>query len=399
MVDALNAATSQMRHLIPLAMMVLLWASLAVSGLAFVYAFTCVVFNWSWYEGRPDICHVLWRLAPVTVVASVLASNEPSQTFSIAVLVISCCSTFYFLQNTRRTLVEGGPEPAPEPTFGESTVVITGANTGIGKETAKWLAQHYSTITIVMCCRNLAKAEQARQEIVRVAPTAMVVCHELDLGSLSSVRSSAAKLRAKHPKIDVLINNAGLMHKDCIITNDGFEQVFQVNYLSHYLWTRLLQPCGRIVNVTSSTYALRSSPLIPFEDLHCQKERSYTLFDQYALSKLSQIYFTYELQRRGYSAIAVHPGLVRTDVVRNMPAVLQILNSLFGAIIASMQKTPAQGAWGSVFAATTVDLKGLYHVNRRKQELKEHLSDPDVMLEQAKKLWVESAKMVNLKDE
>lgn len=217
------------------------------------------------------------------------------------------------------------------PTQAGRVAVVTGANTGLGFETARTLAQNGAEV--VLAVRNTDKGADAARRIVAVAPGATVRVQRLDLGSLASVRDAAAELRASTPKIDLLINNAGVMYPPKQTTTDGFELQFGTNHLGHFAWTAqvidllLGVPGSRVVTVASIAHRLRAA--IHFDDL--QWERSYDRVAAYGQSKLANLLFHYELQRRleargaerGTVALAAHPGIADTELVRNLPAVLQ----------------------------------------------------------------------------
>lgn len=202
------------------------------------------------------------------------------------------------------------------------TAVVTGANTGVGLEAAKALAA--AGATVLLACRNLDKAGQAAETIKAAAPQANVETLKLDLSSLASVREAATELRDRHPRIDLLINNAGIMYPPFGKTEDGFEQQFGTNHLGHFAFTGLVLPAllavpgSRVVTVSSQGHR---SGRIEFDNLQAQKR--YGRHDAYARSKLANLMFTYELQRRlaaagaGTIALAAHPGLSRTDLIRH----------------------------------------------------------------------------------
>lgn len=202
--------------------------------------------------------------------------------------------------------------------------VITGANTGLGFETAAALAARGARV--VLAVRNLEKGKDAESLIRRRSPGADVTLQELDLTSLDSIRSAAAQLRADHDRIDLLINNAGVMYPPKATTKDGFELQFGTNHLGHFALTgllldRLLPVAGsRVVTVSSVGHRIRAD--IHFDDL--QWERRYNRVEAYGQSKLANLMFTYELQRRlaphaTTIATAAHPGGSNTDLMRHLP--------------------------------------------------------------------------------
>jgi NAD(P)-dependent dehydrogenase (short-subunit alcohol dehydrogenase family) len=211
--------------------------------------------------------------------------------------------------------------------------VITGANTGLGFETTTALAARGAHV--VMAVRNLEKGKQAAARITEATPGADVELQELDLTSLNSVRSAAAELRSAHDRIDLLINNAGVMYTPKSTTQDGFEMQFGTNHLGHFALTgllldRLLPVKGsRVVTVSSLGHRIRAA--IHFDDL--QWERSYSRVGAYGQAKLANLLFTYELQRRLAAggttvAVAAHPGGSRTELTRNLPRLVALATKL-----------------------------------------------------------------------
>ncbi|TLQ00327.1 SDR family NAD(P)-dependent oxidoreductase [Nesterenkonia salmonea] len=202
--------------------------------------------------------------------------------------------------------------------------VVTGANTGLGFETARMLAMRGATV--VLAVRDLDKGKQAADRI-----KGDVSVQALDLTSLDSIRAAAADLRISHPRIDLLINNAGIMYTPRKTTADGFELQFGTNHLGHFALTGLLLeqllpvPGSRVVTVSSTGHRIRAA--IHFDDL--QWEHSYSRVAAYGQAKLANLMFTYELQRRltphGTTvAMAAHPGVSNTELVRHAPAALRI---------------------------------------------------------------------------
>jgi len=201
--------------------------------------------------------------------------------------------------------------------------VVTGANTGLGFETARRLAERGASV--VLAVRDTGKGRLATARM-----NGDVSVQELDLTSLESVRAAAAGLRATHPRIDLLINNAGVMYTPRQATHDGFEMQFGTNHLGHFALTGLLLdlllpvPGSRVVTVSSTGHRIRAA--IHFDDL--QWERSYGRAAAYGQSKLANLMFTYELQRRlaahgTTAAVAAHPGVSNTELVRNIPAAIR----------------------------------------------------------------------------
>jgi len=234
------------------------------------------------------------------------------------------------------------------------TAVITGANTGLGYETARALASHGARV--VLAVRNLDKGKAAADLIARRSPGADVTLQELDLTSLDSIRAAAGELRAKHDRIDLLINNAGVMMTPKETTKDGFELQFGTNHLGHFALTGLLidrlldTPGSRVVTVSSMGHRLFGSRGIRFDDL--QWERSYSRTGAYGQAKLANLMFTYELQRRLVGthtiAAAAHPGGSRSELARNLPPVMR------GAfkLLEPMFQDADMGALPSLRAAT-----------------------------------------------
>jgi len=239
------------------------------------------------------------------------------------------------------------------------TAVITGANTGLGYETAAALAAKGAHV--VLAVRNLEKGKDAARRIKQSAPGAQVTLQELDLTSLDSIRAAADQLRSDHESIDLLINNAGVMMTPKSTTKDGFELQFGTNHLGHFALTNLLldrvlaAPGSRVVTVSSVGH--RFARGIRFDDL--QSERSYSRVGAYGQAKLSNLLFTYELQRRlqGTSTLAVsaHPGGSNTELARNVPAAVRVV---FEAIAPLITQSAAMGALPTLRAATDSGVLG-----------------------------------------
>ncbi|MBA3744388.1 SDR family NAD(P)-dependent oxidoreductase [Sporichthya sp.] len=233
--------------------------------------------------------------------------------------------------------------------------VVTGGNTGLGFATARGLAQRGAEV--VLAVRNVEKGKQAADRITAGARGAVVAVQELDLSSLASVRTAASELSARHPRIDLLINNAGVMYTPRQKTVDGFELQFGTNHLGHFALTGLLLdrllavPGSRVVTVSSVGHRIRAK--IHFDDL--QWERSYDRAGAYGQSKLANLMFTYELNRRftaakaGTASLAAHPGLSNTELARNSPLLIRMVTPIVAPLIA---QSAARGALPSLRAAT-----------------------------------------------
>jgi NAD(P)-dependent dehydrogenase (short-subunit alcohol dehydrogenase family) len=237
------------------------------------------------------------------------------------------------------------------------TAVITGANTGLGYETALALAAKGAHV--VLAVRNLDKGRSAADLIARRNPGAQVTLQELDLTSLDSVRAAADELKSRFDGIDLLINNAGVMWTPKSTTKDGFELQFGTNHLGHFAFTgllldRLLPVAGsRVITVSSIGHRILAD--IHFDDL--QWERSYHRVPAYGQAKLANLLFTYELQRRLTAAgqdtlaAAVHPGGSDTELARHLPDFLAPVFSL-------ISQSAAMGALPTLRAATDPGVLG-----------------------------------------
>ena len=233
------------------------------------------------------------------------------------------------------------------------TAVVTGANTGLGYETAKALAEKGAHV--VLAVRNTDKGNDAAARIGNAAAGASVAVQELDLTSLDSIRRAAEELRATHETIDLLINNAGVMMTPKSTTKDGFELQFGTNHLGHFAFTGLLldhilaAPGSRVVTVSSVGHRFARNG-IRFDDL--QWEKGYGRVAAYGQAKLANLMFTYELQRRLQGtrtiAAAAHPGGSRTELARNLPTAVRVVEG----VLQPLFQGPEMGALPSLRAAT-----------------------------------------------
>jgi len=240
-------------------------------------------------------------------------------------------------------------------------VIVTGANSGIGFETARALARKGAET--ILACRDLTRGDAALDAIRVEDPSVRVEAMELDLASLRSVRRFAETFRASHDRLDALVNNAGVLLVPYDTTEDGFERHFGVNHLGHFAVTGLLidrlitTPGSRVVTVTS---AAQRYGRLDFDDLMFKGGRGYSPFRAYARSKLAALLFAFELQRRlaGPSPIAVaaHPGGAATDLGRRMSD--RHLYRVILPLLEWLSQSAAEGARPVLRAATDPDLVG-----------------------------------------
>ena len=282
-------------------------------------------------------------------------------------------------------------------TLNGMTVIITGSNTGIGKETARDLARRGARV--ILACRNVQKAKEVAKKIQDETGNKQVLVKELDLAALKSVRNFSNEIHETEERLDVLINNAGIMRCPYWKTEDGFEMQLGVNHLGHFLLTNLLvdmlekSKSSRIVNVSSLAHARGN---INFDDL--QSEENYSPGLAYAQSKLANVLFTRELSKRlegkGVIAVALHPGVVKTDLARHLSISKSWLASTILFPLAWLFfKTPTQGAQTSIHCAVADDVEsGLYYSDCKPKEPAAQGKDDGV----AKKLWEVSADLVGL---
>lgn len=239
------------------------------------------------------------------------------------------------------------------------TIIVTGGNTGIGYETA--LALYEAGATVILACRDQEKADKAAEAIRQQAGSGTIETAILDLASLTSVKNMADQFSRTHNRLDVLINNAGVMYCPELKTEEGFELQFGVNFIGHFALTGALYPLlkatpgSRVVTVSSMAY-LRGQ--INFDNLH--SEQSYDTYREYSQSKLANILLTLELDRRigqagdSVLSVAVQPGANTTDLARHMnQAEYDAAVQRIGALM-----EPWQGALPSLYAATMPDVQG-----------------------------------------
>ena len=238
-------------------------------------------------------------------------------------------------------------------------IIVTGSNSGIGKETTKALAGMGATV--VMAVRNRERGEMARAEIAEETGNESVSVMVCDMASRDSIKRFSDEFRSRHDRLDVLINNAGAVFAKRRLSVDGIESSMAVNYIGPFLLTRELLPLleastpSRIVNVSSG---LSGTAEFNFDDL--QRETGYKGMQAYAGSKLMLTTYTLELARRlegtGVTANVVEPGFVATNLGRNSGS---LLNSVMFTLVRPMQITPEKAAENTVYAATSPELEGV----------------------------------------
>jgi len=283
--------------------------------------------------------------------------------------------------------------------------IVTGANTGLGYETALALAQ--KDMKVILACRNMQKAQAAKKNIIEKYSYANVECLEIDLSKLKSVRSFAWNFLKDYSKLDLLINNAGIMMPPYSLTEDGFESHMGANYFGHFLLTNLLldtlnkTPHSRIISLSSLAHRRGK---INFDDLHF--ENKYAAFGAYAQSKLACLIFAIELQRKldkaGSSTIslAAHPGISDTELGRFLSKGMTFVLPLIAPFISHK---PNKGALPTLRAALDESAQGgEYYGPKSKREYK----GPPVLVKArrtahdeklAKRLWGISEELTKCK--
>jgi NAD(P)-dependent dehydrogenase (short-subunit alcohol dehydrogenase family) len=257
--------------------------------------------------------------------------------------------------------------------------LITGATEGIGKATATALA--HKGYAVVLAARDEAKAASVATELAASTGNNDVDYLIADLGSLAQLRRLAETFTQRYPRLDVLINNAGVIMPRRVLTDDGYETTFQVNYLAQFYLTQLLldaletSPQGRIINLSSSVYRAGK-----FDPDNLQGEHRFSTIGAYAASKLCVLLFTIELASRlaptRVTANAAHPGIVRTPMMRGAHGALRAIS--YAAL--PFSRSPAGGAATSVFLADSPDaarVSGRYFANAKPKDVKTPHNTPE----------------------
>ncbi len=244
------------------------------------------------------------------------------------------------------------------------TMLITGANSGIGYQAALELARHGAHV--LMGVRNPAKGKDALERLLREVPGASAEVVELDVASLASVRSFAESFLRGEKALDVLINNAGVMALPTReLTADGFERQFGTNHLGHFALTGLLLPalkrCAAARVVTVASLAHRNGKMNPAD---LQSERDYKPWEAYNNSKLANLLFAHELGRRARAAglpllsVAVHPGISKTSIFANGPGTGDFKSKVVNLLAPVLMQDDIMGALPTEYAATDPGIRG-----------------------------------------
>ncbi|XP_062297206.1 retinol dehydrogenase 12, like [Scomber scombrus] len=276
----------------------------------------------------------------------------------------------------------------------DQTVVITGANTGIGKETAIDLAKRGARV--IIACRDMEKAQEAVKEVITNSGNENVVCMKLDLSDIRSIREFAEAINKDEPKLNILINNAGVMVCPYGKTADGFEMQIGVNHMGHFLLTHLLidlikrSAPARIVTVSSMAHSWGS---INLEDIN--SEKSYDKKAAYSQSKLANVLFTRSLAKKlegtGVTTYSLHPGVVQTDLWRHLNGPQQFVMKM----VSPFTKTSVQGAQTTIYCAVEPKLEkesGGYYSDCAPANCSAAGKDDDL----AQKLWELSCRMLSV---
>ncbi|CAF9925280.1 MAG: hypothetical protein ALECFALPRED_003104 [Alectoria fallacina] len=254
------------------------------------------------------------------------------------------------------------------PDLTAKTILVTGGNNGLGLETCRQLAKHNAHI--YLAARTPSKAESAIADIKGTAPNANITFLELDLASLESVKKAADTFSAESDRLDVLINNAGVMALPASTTKEGYEIQFGTNHIGHFLFTKLLMPTlqrtaeSRIVNLSSEGHRLPPKGGLALKDAQSNMA-SYNTWVRYGQSKLANILFTRELSRRypAIKSVSLHPGGIDTGLSLGFQKAHPWLAVFLRPIASPFLTTVQKGALTQLFAATSEEAKtGTYYV-------------------------------------
>ena len=296
------------------------------------------------------------------------------------------------------------------PDLSGKVIIVTGGNSGLGYESVKAFAAKGAEV--IMTSRSLAKGEKARDGILKDHPDGRIELMQLDLGDLESVRRFADSFRERYRRLDVLLNNAGIMMTPYFRTKEGFEGQFGTNHLGHFALTGLLLDLllhteeSRVVNVSSIAHKKGD---IDFENLQFEDTSEYTRTRAYQRSKLANLLFTYELQRKLEKAgkktisVAAHPGVAMTNLASHLTG--KFLYKLFTPLLRMMLQSQAMGALPQIRASVDPGVKGgQYYGPGDRKEFRGHpvvVSSTEASHDQevAARLWEVSERLTGVKFE
>ncbi len=290
------------------------------------------------------------------------------------------------------------------PDLSGKVIIVTGANSGIGFEAAKEFVRNGAEI--ILACRNMEKARKALDRLKNEVPDAKIEVIQLDLASLKSIHKFAENFKKNYSRLNVLVNNAGIMAVPYRKTEDGFESQVGINHLGHFAMTGLLFDLlastagARVVNVSSNGHRMGK---MDFNNFIYEDGRGYSRFGAYGRSKLANLLFTYELDRRfkmvniNAIAVAAHPGTSNTNLMRGWYfQILKVFAYFF-------TQSAAMGALPLIRAAVDPDVKGSDYYGpggrgeRRGYPVRVESSEDSHNEEDAKKLWEISEKYTSVK--
>lgn len=294
------------------------------------------------------------------------------------------------------------------PDLSEKVVIITGGNSGLGLESAKALSN--SGAEVILACRSSKLAEEAKQEILAQVPHANLQVLIIDLQDLSSIASFAKTFMEKFDRLDILMNNAGIMNTPYGLTKDGFENQMGTNHLGHFALTAQLlgllkvTPGSRVVSVSSSGHKVGA---MNFNNLLFKNGRGYTPLRAYGRSKLANLLFAYELQRYfeyhdvDCISTAAHPGASQTNLGRHIEnaAAFKVLNPVLTRVV----QGAAEGALPQLRAAVDPAARGgeyygpggLFEMSGFPVRVKSNRASRNLL--DAKRLWQESERLTGVK--
>lgn len=294
------------------------------------------------------------------------------------------------------------------PDLSGKTIIVTGGNSGLGYESVKAYAEKGAHV--ILACRNLEKGEQAKTEIMKESVQGTIEVIGIDLMDLESINKFTNQIKKNYTKLDVLLNNAGIMATPYFKTTDGFEAQLGTNHLGHFALTGLLlehiksTPNSRVVNVSSMAH---KSGVVDFNDLMFENGREFKTFKAYGQSKLANLLFTYELQRYFESnkinaiAVAAHPGGSNTRLANHLEEKWYF--KLLSPIARGVMQSAAKGALPQIRASVDANVKGGEYYGP--DGFNEVFGYPVIVkstpasqsLEDAKTLWTVSEKLTNVK--